>query len=239
MTEVPEKKPLSFSSVYVEDTSRARKCIENWQDLLYALSKMNMCKTLLEPHIDIQKYVREVEEIGRATIDQLEIVLTTESVKGVSKEHQDAIIDEAEKTYRLANTHKLGSVLSQYHVREMSFAHYFYRLRQGDAALLEIWELLNWHHEGWERKQKRCLVRHLTATLKASPVSSFGGGTSQSVDTSGGIYERYACGREYASRAIGALVYARSVTAVNDISKSSRSFTTIATHAYELTMHQA
>lgn len=40
---------------------------------------------------------------GRATIEQLEIVLTTESVKGVSKEHQDAIIDEAEKTYRLAN----------------------------------------------------------------------------------------------------------------------------------------
>lgn len=69
--------------------------------------------------------------------------------------------------------------------------------------------------------------------LKASPVSSFGvGGTSESFDVSGGIYERYVRGREYASRAIGALVYARSVTAVNDISKSSRSFTTIATHAY-------
>lgn len=68
--------------------------------------------------------------------------------------------------------------------------------------------------------------------LEASPVSSFGvGGTSQSLDASGGIYERYTSGREYASRAIGALVYARSVAAVNNINKSSRSFTTIATQA--------
>lgn len=40
---------------------------------------------------------------GKASMDQLEIVLTTESVKGVSKEHQNAVIEEAEKTYRLAN----------------------------------------------------------------------------------------------------------------------------------------
>lgn len=126
---------------------------------------------------------------GRASIDQLEIVLTTESVKGVSKEHQNAVIDEVEKTYHLANvrfppqsssfrcpdacptrlphfndkqTYQLGSALSRYHVREMSFAHYSRRLRQGDAALLEIWELLKWHHEGWEGKQKRCFMRHLT-----------------------------------------------------------------------------
>lgn len=68
-------------------------------------------------------------------------------------------------------------------------------------------------------------------TLQASPVSGFGvGGTSQSLDTGGGISERYTSGREYASRAIGTLVYARSVAAVNNISKASRSFITIATH---------
>lgn len=63
MTEIPEKKPLSFSSLYVEDTSRARKCINNWKDLLYALSRMKTSRTLFEPHIDIRKYVREVEEM--------------------------------------------------------------------------------------------------------------------------------------------------------------------------------
>lgn len=63
MTEVSGKIHLPSSSLYLEDTSRARKCIENWKDLLYALSKMKMCRTLFEPHIDIRQYVKEVEEM--------------------------------------------------------------------------------------------------------------------------------------------------------------------------------
>lgn len=47
---------------------------------------------------------------GKASIDQLDIVLTTESVKGVSKGHQNAVIEEAEKTYRLANVRLSSSI---------------------------------------------------------------------------------------------------------------------------------
>lgn len=63
MTESSRKSLLPFSALYMEETSRARQCIDNWQDLLYALSKMKTYRTLFEPYIDIQQYVKEVEEM--------------------------------------------------------------------------------------------------------------------------------------------------------------------------------
>lgn len=68
------------------------------------------------------------------------------------------------------------------------------------------------------------------STLEASPMSNFAAATTtQSLVTNGSICERYACGREYASRAIATLLYARSVVALNNVNKSSRSFKTSST----------